>query len=56
MHKITKNTLCPHSKIKKLVFMIQYCISKQVNQTFEILGLYSFAFTTLAIDKIFSFH
>ena len=54
MNKITKNTLCPNSKIKKSISTIQYRILQQINQIFEILGLYCFAFTALAIDKTFT--
>ena len=44
------------SKFKnlKVNFFIQYRISQQMNQIFEILGLYCFAFTALAIDKTFT--
>ena len=51
MNKITKNTVCPNSRIKKSIFIIQHRISHWNNQIFEILGLYCFAFTALAIDK-----
>ena len=53
MNKITKNTalLCPNSKIKKSIFIIEYRIWKRINQIFEILEI--FAFTALAIDKTF---
>ena len=54
MNKITKNTISPKSKIKKLIFITQYCISLRINQIFEILGLYCFAFTGLAINKTFT--
>ena len=33
---------------------MQYSISQRINQIFEILGLYCFAFTALAIDKTFT--
>ena len=36
MNKITKNTICPNSKIKKSIFIIQYRISQRINQIFEI--------------------
>ena len=52
MNKITKNTICPNSKIKKSIFIIQNrIISEQINEVFEILGLFCFAFTALAIDN-----
>ena len=51
MNKITKNTICLNSKIKKEIFIIQYRILQQINQIFEILGLRCFAFTALAIEK-----
>ena len=54
MNKITKNTTRPDSKIKKSIFAIQYRIPQRINQIFEILGLYCFAFTALAIDKTFT--
>ena len=54
MNKITKNTTCPNSKIKKSIFIIQYRISQQISQIFETLGLCCFAFTALAIDKTFT--
>ena len=54
MNKITKNTICPNSKIKKSIFIIQYRIPQQIDQIFEILGLYCLAFTALAIDKTFT--
>ena len=52
MNKITKNTT--NSKIKKSIFIIQFRISQRINQVFEILRLYCFAFTALAIDKTFT--
>ena len=33
---------------------MQYRISQRTNQIFQILGLYCFAFTALAIDKTFT--
>ena len=54
MNKITKNSICPNLKIKKSIFIAQYRISQRINQIFEILGLYCFAFTALAIDKTFT--
>ena len=56
MNNITKNTKCPNSKIKKSVFIIQYRyhISQRINQIFEAVRLYCFAFTALAIDKTFT--
>ena len=54
MNKKTKNTICPNSKIRKSIFIIQYRISQRINQIFEILGLYCFAFTALAIKKTFT--
>ena len=54
MNKIIKNTTCPNSKIKKSIFIIHYRISQQINLIFEILGLYCFAFTSLAMDKTFA--
>ena len=54
MNKITKNTTCTNSKIKKSIFIIQYRISQQINQIFDVLRLHCFAFTALAIDKIFT--
>ena len=54
MNKTTKNTICPNSKLKKSIFIIQYCISQQINQIFEILGVFCFAFTALAIVKSFT--
>ena len=56
MNKATKNNLCPNLKIKKFMFIIQYRISQRINQIFEILGMYCFAFTALTIDKIFKQH
>ena len=53
MNKITKNTIYPNSKIKKSIFMIPYRIL-QINHIFEVLGLYCFAFTALAIEKTFT--
>ena len=53
MNKITKNTTCSNSKNQFLLF-IQYRISQRINQIFEILGLYCFAFTALAINKTFT--
>ena len=53
MNKITKNTICPNSKLKMSIFIIQYCISQRINQIFKILELNWFAFTALAIDKTF---
>ena len=38
------------------VNFLQYHISQQINVIFEILGLYCFAFTALAIDKTFTQH
>ena len=55
MNKITKNTFCPNSKIKKSIFVIQYRISQRIDQIFEIFELYCFAFTALVIDKIFTY-
>ena len=40
--------------MKKSIFVVQYRISQQINQIFEILGLYCFAFIALAIDKTFT--
>ena len=37
-------------------YTVQYRISQQINQILEILGLYCFAFTALAIDKNFTQH
>ena len=54
MNKITKNTMCPNSKLKKSIFVIQYRISQRINQIFEILRLYCFAFTALALEKTFT--
>ena len=54
MNDIVKNTICPNSKIKKSMSIVQYRISQRINQIFEILGLYCFAFTPLAIDKTFT--
>ena len=54
MNKITKNTICPNSKIKKSIFIISHRVSQQINQIYEILRLYCFAFTALAIDKTFT--
>ena len=54
MNKITKNTSCPNSKIKKSIFIILYRILQRINQIFEILGVYCFAFTAFAIDKSFT--
>ena len=54
MNKIIKNTICSNSKIKKSIFIIQYRISQRINQIFEILGLYCFAFTALTINKTFT--
>ena len=54
MNKITKNTVCPNSKMKKLIFIIQNRKSQHINQIFEILGMYCFAFTALAINKTFT--
>ena len=52
MNKITKNSIFPNSKITKSIFIVQYNrISQQINQIFEILGLYYFAFTALTINK-----
>ena len=52
MNKVIKNTICLNSKIKKSkVKIIQYRMSQRIKQIFEILGLYCFAFTALAIDK-----
>ena len=43
------------SKFKnQKVNFIQYSISQQIKQIFEILGLYCFAFTAIAIDKVFT--
>ena len=42
------------SKFKKLIFVMQYRISKRINQVFEILGLHCIAYTALAIDKTFT--
>ena len=36
------------------IFIIQYRISQRINQIFEILELYCFAFTALKIDKTFT--
>ena len=41
-------------KIKKSIFIVLYRISQRINQIFEILGLYCFAFTALVIDKTFT--
>ena len=41
-------------KNKKSIFIIQYRISQRIKPIFEILGLYCFAFTALAIDKAFT--
>ena len=38
-------------KNQKVNFYYQYRISQRINQIFEILVLYCFAFTALAIDK-----
>ena len=46
--------MCPNSKIKKSISIIQYRILQRINQIFEILGLYCFAFTAIAIDKTFT--
>ena len=54
MNKITKNTICPNFKIKKLIFLIQHRISQRNNQIFKIFGLYWFAFTALAIEETFT--
>ena len=54
MKKITKNTICPNSNIKKSIFITQHRISLRINQIFEVLDLYCFAFTALAIDKTFT--
>ena len=54
MNKITKNTICSNSKVKKSIFIIQYRISQRINQIFEIVELYCFAFTALAINKTFT--
>ena len=54
MNKITKNPMCPNLKIKKSVFFKQYRISQRINQNFEVLGMYYFAFTALVIDKSFT--
>ena len=54
MNKIIKKTICSNSKIKKSIFIIQYRISQRINQIFEILGLYCFAFTALTINKTFT--
>ena len=51
MSKIAKNAVCPNSKS---IFIIQYRILQQINQIFEILGLYCFAFTALVTDKTFT--
>ena len=56
MNKIVKNTICSNSKIKKSIFIIQYRISQRIDHIFEILGLYGFAFTALAINKTFTPH
>ena len=54
MNKIAKNTVCPSSSMKKTIFIIQYHISQQINQIFEILELKCLAFTALTIDKTFT--
>ena len=54
MNKIIKNTICPNSKIKKSIFVTHYRILQRINQIFEILGLYCFAFNASAIDKTFT--
>ena len=51
MNKITKNTTCANSKIKKSIFITQYHLQPRINQIFEILRLYCFALTALAMDK-----
>ena len=44
--------MCPNSKIKKSIFIIEYrIISEQINKVFEISELFCFAFTALAIDN-----
>ena len=57
MNKITQNTIGYTSifkNLKKAIFIIQYRISQRINQIFEILGPYCFAFTALEIDKTFT--
>ena len=44
----------PKFKNQKSIFIIQYRISQQINQIFEILVLCCFAFTALAINKTFT--
>ena len=57
MNKITKNTIII-SKFKNqeinFHYTVAYCTSQRINQVFEILELYSFAFTASAIDKTFT--
>ena len=48
MNKITKNTKCPNSKIKRSIFIVQYCISQRINQILNnlrtvLLCFYSFS-------------
>ena len=54
MNKIIKNTI--YVQIQKLNFYytVAYGVSQRINQIFEILRLYCFAFTALAIDKTFT--
>ena len=54
MNKIIKNTIYPNSKLKKSIFIIQYRILRRINHIFEVLGLYCFAFTALAIENTFT--
>ena len=54
MNKKLRTLYVQIQKSTSQFFVIQYRISQQINQIFEILGLYCFAFTALTIDKTFT--
>ena len=56
MNKVTKNIICPNSKIKKSIFIVQYRVYynelTRFSKSWDCTAC--FAFTALAIDKTFT--